>query len=60
MFRTAGPARNTDPRIALMRKADTAATSSYSSGGIQKRKPPRAVTLPTLETARKLTKESRC
>lgn len=59
MFRTAGPGRNNDPKIALMRKADTAAISNYSSGGLPKRKGPRAVTLPTLDSARKLINETR-
>ena len=47
-FSERGPGRNVDPKISLMRKSATAATSTYTSGGLPKRKaPPKLVTLPT-------------
>jgi hypothetical protein len=58
-FCTNGPGRNVDPKVALMRKAGTAATHRYSSGGIVKRNKPRDVTLPTLDSLRKLSREAR-
>ncbi len=46
-----GKASNTDPKIALMRAATSAATTQYNSGGGLKRRGPRAksVTLPSLD-----------
>lgn len=54
-----GPAANSDRKVALIRSATTAASTLYNSGGGMKSRGPRArpVTLPTLETARELTKE---
>jgi hypothetical protein len=51
---TNGPGRNNDPKIMMMRKADSLATGRWTSGGTPKQKSkPRKVTLPTLETSRK-------
>jgi hypothetical protein len=56
-----GRGRNTDRKIQLMRKADTASTTRYSSGGRLKSRPEKAklVSLPSLETLRKLTGEKK-
>lgn len=58
-FTTPAPGRNTSQKIQLMRHAKTSATARYGIGGKPKRgkKAPRPVTLPTLETARKITSE---
>lgn len=47
-FSQHGPGRNTDPKIMLMRKSNTAATTKHTSGGQPKRKArPKTVSLAT-------------
>jgi hypothetical protein len=58
-IRPRGPGANRDPVIAMLRKAKTGANYRYGSGGKVKtgHYAPKAPTLPTLETARKLKEE---
>lgn len=54
-----GPGRNTSRKVSLLRKMSTASSSRIGSGGVQKRRMmPSAITLPTLESARRITKDA--
>lgn len=57
VWRSRGEGANFSRKISLMRKATTAATSTTGWGGRMKQKNrPKKVTLPSLETAKQITR----